>query len=310
MATTRAGVAELYTPIYDEFMMEGYAETSQISPQIFKQINDSTKEWKWDSISGLGEWVDASEGAGGGYEDPTLGYPKTLTQAKFWKKFQVSFEAVDQDEYALLKKQDSAKAMGRGGRMKVERDHAATLYDGFSTTGADSQYLYDTDHPSNRDATSTYRDNLLTGPLSHDNMELAEDQIADNFFDLAGVPCEPEGSPCVLVPPALKGRVARLFDERADILPATASQEQDAINRFAGMYESKVWKYLSAKLGGSDTGWHIVYPAMDMLVCVWNAKPHFTSWIDEDNEYYKYKGRMLYAQGAVDWRFGFASTGL
>lgn len=308
MATIRDTIAQLYTPIYDEFMLEGYSEATQISPSIYRQVMDSTKEWKWDILSALGEWVDANESAGGGYEDPTLGWPKTLTQAKFWKKFQVSFEAVDQDEYALLKKEESARSMGRGGRMKVEKDTASTLYNGFSTVGTDSQYLFDTDHPANRDATSTYRDNLLTGPLSHDNMELAESQIDDNFFDLAGVPCEPEGNPVVLVPPQIKGRCSRLFSERADLLPA--SVDRGAVNRFAGMYDWKAWRYLSKKLGGSDTAWYIIYPAMGMLVHVWSAKPHFTSWIDEDTEQYKFKGRMLYAQGAVDWRFGFASTGL
>jgi len=49
---------------------------------VFDQIDDKTKEYKFDGISGLGEWVDATEGSSGGYEDPVLGYAKTLTQDK------------------------------------------------------------------------------------------------------------------------------------------------------------------------------------------------------------------------------------
>jgi len=308
MATTRAALAALFTPIYDEFMYEGYAEHAQVSPKVFKQISDSTKDWKWDSLSSLGRWVDANEMASGGYEDPTLGYPKTLTQTKKWKKFQVSFETIDQEEYALMRKVDSAKSMGQGCRDKVEDDHAGTLRDGFTTTGADSQYLFDTDHPANRDATTTYRDNLLTGPLSHDNMELAEAQMSDNLFSLAGIPFVPTGKAQVLVPPQLKGRCSRLFNERADLLPA--SIDEGAINRFSGMYSWKDWIYLSAKLGGSDTAWYIIYPEMETLVSVWSAKPHYTSWIDEDIEAYNFKGRTLYIQGAVDWRGTFGSSGL
>ena len=151
MGLTRAQVAQLYTPIYDEFMLSVFKEDTQVHPQIFKVIDDSSKEYKVDSLSGIGEWVDANEGEGGGYETPVLGYPKTYTQAKKWKKFQVSFEAVDHDEYALLKKEGDAKSLGRGGRAKVERTTASELYSGFTTAGPDGQFLFDTDHPKNRE---------------------------------------------------------------------------------------------------------------------------------------------------------------
>lgn len=305
--TIRDTLAQLYTPIYDEFMLAVYDEPSQKHREIFKEIQDSTKEYKVDGLSGLGRWVSASEGSGGGYEDPVLDYPKTYTQAKFWKKFQVSFEAVDHDEYALLKKEEDARAMGRGARDKVEYDTAAILSGGFSTAGPDGQYLFSNSHPKNSEETGTTYDNLLDGAFSHDNLEAAETQITNNFFDLKGIPIAERANAYIVYPPALRGAVERVLSDRATERPGTTNRD---INRFAGRYKQLEWIYLSSIFGGSDTAWFIVFPDLGMLKIIWSAKPHFTSWIDEDNEYYKFKGRMLYACGADNWRLGFGSTGV
>lgn len=307
MATLRDSVAQLYTPIYDEFMLGVFDEPTQVHPQIFKVIDDNTKQYLVDDLSGLGIWESASEGEGGGYEDLTLGYPKTYTQGKFWKKFQVSFEAVDHDEYALLKRESDAKEMGRGGRAKVEKDCANTISNMFTVAGPDGQYGFDTDHPKNRDETGSLYDNLLTGAFSHDNLELAETQIANNLFSMAGLPIEPPEDPIILHPPALRGAVQRVLSERADERPGTTNRD---INRFAGMYRRVEWRYLAPWAGGSSTAWFIIFPSLGFFKIVWTARPHFTAWVDEDSEYYKFKGRMLYAQGYDNWRGSFGSTGV
>ena len=58
-------------------------------------------------------------------------------------------------------------------RAKIELDGAQRLYNGFGTdnTAPDGQYLWDSDHPKNREETGTTYDNLLTGAFSHDNLE-------------------------------------------------------------------------------------------------------------------------------------------
>lgn len=307
MATQRDNVAQLYTPIYDEFMLSTYKEESQVHPQVFQAIDDKTKDYKVDDLSGLGVWEAATEGESGGYEDPVLGYPKTLTQGKYWKKFQVSFEAVDQDEYALLKKEEDAKSMGRGARAKVEYDAAVALYNGFSVASPDGQYLFADAHPKNSEETGTTYDNLLSGAFSHDNLETAETQITNNYIGPDGIPIMPDEDPILLYPPALRGAVKRVLSDRALEQPDTTVRN---INRFAGRYQPIEWRWLASQFGGSDTAWYIIYKSMNMLKIVWSARPHFTAWVDEDKEYYKFKGRMLYALGATNWRCGFASTGL
>src|SRR3990167_6908791 len=152
MANTRTALSELLTPIYDEFMLIGFAEEAQVGPKVFTIKDDNTKEWQFDGISGTGEWELATELSSGGYEDLVLGYTKTITPLKYWKKIQVSFEASEEEEYAILKsKVTSAKQIGKGGNVKVERLMAAQIYGFFTTAGPDGQYLIDDDHPKNKE---------------------------------------------------------------------------------------------------------------------------------------------------------------
>jgi hypothetical protein len=131
--------------------------------------------------------------------------------------------------------------------------------------------------------------------------------MADNFKDPTGIPIPVPENALLVYPPALRGTVARLLSDRADLRPGTANND---INRFAGRYTPIEWRYLAADLGGSDTAWFIIFKFMNMLKIIWSAKPSFSSWIDEQLERYWFKGRMLFDCGAVDWRCGFGSTGL
>ncbi|MFA6067533.1 MAG: hypothetical protein WC810_03030 [Janthinobacterium sp.] len=305
-------MSELFTPIYDEFMLMGFKEETQVGTQIFNEIDDTTKDHKFDGISGTGEWEAANELAGGGYEDLVLAYVNTITPLKYWKKIKVSFEATDQDEYAMLKKKCvDAQQIGKGGRVKVEKLRAAVLINGLTTAGPDGQILFSNSHPKNRIETGVTYDNLLAGPLSHDNLELAEQQMAANYFDMKGLPIEVSENPQIVYPPALKGVANRLLSDRADYRPGpTTGHSEMEINRFAGRYNPLCWRYLSAALGGSDTAWYILFKEVGFLEMVWSARPSFDSWIDKDIEAYIFKGRLMAAASANDWRCGFASTGL
>jgi len=304
---TRNEQSQLYTPIYDEFFMSTFNEETQVHTKLFKAIDDHTKEYKEDSISALGRWVDANEGEGGGQETPVLGYAKTYEPEKKWKKLQITFEAVDQDEYALAKKEGDVKAMGRGGRDAVEAATSAILADGFATACPDGQYLFSNSHPKNSEETGTVYDNLLSGALSHTSLEAAETQIAQNAFDPKGIPIAMGEEAYLVHPPELKGQVFRLLSDRATEQPDTTLRNA---NRFSGKYTPVEWRYLSSALEGSATMWFIVYPALNMLKIIWQARPHFTSWIDNDLELYNFKGRMIFDTGASDWRSVWGSTGL
>ena len=82
------------------------------------------------------------------------------------------------------------------------------------------------------------------------------------------------------------------------------------INQFAGSYTSVIWKYINAKLGGTDTQWHIIFKELGFLKFIYSARPSFDNWVDKDIEAYVFKGRMFGVAGASDWRSIFSSTGL
>ena len=310
MATNRDRVLQLYTPIYDEFLFDSYKEKKQIHTEVFTEVMDKTLTRTTDSMSGLGEWEDSEEFDDGGFDDPVLGYSKTFTQEKRIKRFKVSFEAVDQDEYAILSKTHLAKNMGRGANANVERETSAIFNTGFSTAGPDGQYLFDSDHPKNRDETGTTYDNLLSGAFSHDNLEAAETEISANFVGEDGIPLHVDQDAILLHPPALRGAVERVLADRASGRPGTANND---INRFAGSgYKPVEWWWLGSGTGraGSNTAWYIVFPQHGFLEIVWSQKPQYHSWLDYGIEAYCFSGRMLYDCGAKNWRFGFGSTGV
>lgn len=313
MATNRDAVIDLYTPVYDEFLWDGYTSYKQVHQEVFKEIEDKTLTYLTNELSGLGEWEDSEEFDDGAYADPVLGYEKTYTQEKRLKRFKVSFEAVDMDEYAILSKVGLAKSMGYGGSCKVERETSAIFNTGFSTAGPDGQFFFDSDHPKNPDETGTTYDNLLSGAFSHDNLEAAETEISDNFISEDGLPIMPGEDPVILFPPNLRGTVERVLNERALERPGTANRD---INRFVGSgkkfnYKLVEWWWLAAGQGraGSDTAWYIVFPSLGHLKIIWSAKPHYNSWVDYGIEAYCFAGRMLYDCGFDNWRAAFGSTG-
>lgn len=312
MSNTRAGLSELFTPIYDEFMVMGFAEDRQIVPQIFDVIDDPTKEYKTDGVSGTGEWELATELSTSGYEDLVLGYANTIEPLKYRKKIEVSFEASAQEEYAVLKSQvTKAEQIGKGGRVKVERLGAATIYNVFSVAGPDGEYTASDAHPKNRVETGITYDNLLSGELSHDNLELAEKQISDNAYDMKGLPIMTAEDPILLYPPALKGRAERLLSDRAEYRPGQpVSHSENEINRFAGRYNPICWKMIGAKEGGTDTQWHIIYKELKFLKFVYGWRPKFDNWIDKDKQAYIFDGYMMCASDIIDWRSIWSSTGL
>jgi hypothetical protein len=305
---------QLYTPIYDKFLLGTFAEYSQQCTEFFVPIEDNTKDYLVDDLSGLGSWDETEEAEAGDTEDPVLGYPKTYTALKYTKTIQVSYEAVDDDEYALLKRDTQAAEMGTGARDRVERLHSTVLSGGFASAvnSPDGQFLWDSDHPKNRNETGTTYSNLLSGAFSHDNLELAETQITDNLYSMAGIPIPPTQEICLGHPPALRGGVKRVLSERAMERPGTANRD---INRFVGSgttynYKLVEWIYLNAANGGSDTAWFMIFKSFGYLKTIWRQRPHYQSWRDDNLEIYNFKGRMRLIAGADNWRCGFASTGV
>lgn len=305
---TRTELADLFTPIYDHFYSMTFDENSMVSPKLCDVITDSTKDWKYNAISGLGEWGSVDEDSDDGLDHFVIGYEGTSALAKYRKYFYVTFEVTEQMEYASLKAGISkAEALARGGRSAVENYVADKFYGGFSTAGADGEYLISAAHPKNPEETGITYSNLLSGAFSHDALEAAEKQIADNHFDLDGEPFDLTEKPILLYSPAINGTVQRVLNERANTRPGT---DHNDINIFAGKYIPLEWVRLSAAMGGSDTAWYIVFPGTKLFKFIWGQRPQFSSWIDNLKQRYYFDGWEHFHGVITDWRYLFGSTGL
>lgn len=307
---TRAELLDLYTPIYDEFVMIGAQSIAMKHSQFFDVIIDPTKDFKFNNISGLGPLEAADEDSDTGLDHFVIGYEGTISPAKYRKYFYVTFEASDQMEQAALKsKMLTAKVMGRSASARLELLTASLLINGFSVAGADGQYLISAAHPKNPEETGTTYDNLLSSAFSHDALEAAEQEISANFFDLDGMPMATfAGKPVIVYPSALRGAVQRVLSERADERPGVTTRD---INVYSGKYDFIEWDYLSAALGGSDTAWFIIYPMLKNLKLVKSsANAQTATWIDNLKQRYYFDCWLFGAVDAADWRGIFGSTGL
>ena len=65
-----------------------------------------------------------------------------------------------------------------------------------------------------------------------------------------------------------------------------------------------LYSYVASMFG------YIIYPSMKMAKLIWGQKPQFASWIDNLKHRYYFDGWEFFSTEAVDWRLGFASTGL
>ena len=302
MAVSRATNPQLYTPIYDKFLIEGYKAVPQVFPQIFTVLSDDSKEYKTDMLGGLGTWVSVDELGETPSEDLNQLWPKTFTHIKFGKSVIVSYEGVDDDEYAILSKANVVKAEGRGAARKADQDAADIINNSFTSTQTpDSQWLCDTDHPYSPTDATTLSNKITTAltPAALDEMEI---KIANNGKDSTGEVVDIEPT-TLLVPAALYGTAMEICDKRAWNLRGTADR---VLNRFAGVYNVLMWRRLTT----STTAWWLVVPKQDYgLKFVWRERPHYDAWVNHTIDAYDFKGRMRYSLGADDWRCIWGSTG-
>ena len=308
---TRLELLDLFTPIYDEFRVMKFAEPKHQYLKLFDVIDDPTHDWRFNAMSGLGAWEQVDEDSDEGLDHFVIGYEGVFSLAKYRKYFYVSFEVNEQNEYASLEaKSFKAEALGAGGRSRCERSAMGQLISAFTTAGADGVSVYNNSHPKNPEETGTTYDNLLVGPLSHDNLEAAETQISYNHFDMDGEPIQLDEKPYLVYAPSNAGVAERLLSDRAGGRPEI--DNRDEINRFSGKYIPMESVFISAASGmnGSDTAWHIIYPSMKNLKFIWGGRPDSTSWIDHKYQRYYFDSWMWFSSGIVDWRGMFGSTGL
>ena len=308
MALIRANLAEMYTPIYDKFWKEGYGEIEAVCLKFFEELSDKTIEMKLNQLSELTLYQGFGELESVPQDNLKTLYPVILKHKKFGKRIEVSYEAVDDEEYALLSKTLLAKEYGRQAKRTKEFYMTKLIANAF-TASADYHSQEGASVAICGDHTTlvagTIVNNKITTQFSHDALEEMEQKVIDNARNSRGdiIPLLPRMKYLVCHPKLLR-RIQRVLSERAERRPDVTSGD---ITVFAGTYQPLSLPYL-AQFSGTEKYWGLVIP-QGGLVITKREDAGFTGWVNNDIKSYVFDSYMRFVVGVYDWRAIWMSDG-
>lgn len=304
---------KLLEPGLRKIFFESYDEIPEQYPMIYNMNTSSkAKETDW-GMGAFGDWVQrADQFSEVDYKTLSPGLERTYTHSAFTQGFMITKEMMDDEQYNQMNKM--AKAMGRSGRAKVEKDAITILTKGFATlvdgttanTGGeiyDTSFLFADDHPLLDSA--EVGSNLVEGPLSDAKLKEIVTKMRATV-DEAGNLIQARVDK-LIIPPALEDTAKRILHSTQ----ISGGQLNDT-NEYLSQYGIKivVMDYLGAAAGGSDTAWFVQDSSLHELNFFWRVKPEFKWTEDFDTFVAKYRGYMRYSFGVSDWRGIAGSLGL
>jgi len=316
MAGTKDLWTDLYTPLFDVMLLAVFEEYELVCETLFTVEEDDSEKVEKSQMSGFGIWNAIAEGEGITQEEHVQMYNESYTHGEFGDGFNVTFNALKDDEYAVLKRMDNPKVLGVGSRARLETDSASILENAFDTGGSynwgDGVSLCNDSHPKNPDETGTVYDNKLSGSasvLGETALTAMEVLFSANCKTPKGIKVEMPRMGYLVVPFALYDEALRLVAPRAIERPNTAARD---INIYAKGKESWVnytvipWQYLD-----TATQWFVIYPSLEPLCLIYREKPYYDSWVDRDNRRYNFEGAMRFSVGVNPggWRGVWGSAG-
>lgn len=299
----RSDFPDILEPGFRKIFNDAYKEKPTQYEKVFNVLSSTKQDERDSSVSGFGLFDEHSEKEALHYEDPVQGYDVRYVHKKYAKGFRVTEEAVDDDQYNVLKKK--AAALGRAARRTIETKAANILNLGFGTTettGGDGKALFAADHPL-ADSVST-QNNTDTAALAETalkNAYIAMQQTLDDKGQLVEVmPSK------LVVPPALRDTAKILIESRG----RTNTAYTNEVNPYENEFEVIVWAYLGGAVSnGSDTAWYLIDPDVSQLNFFWRKPLTF----GQDNAFSTdealYKAKMRFSVGFSDWRGVYGSTG-
>ena len=304
---------KLLEPGLRKIFFESYTEIPEQYPMIYNMNTSSkAKETDW-GMGAFGDWtVRADQFDTVDYKTLSPGLERTYVHSAFTQGFMITKEMADDEQYKQMNKM--AKAMGRSGRAKVEKDAITVLTKGFATlldgttanTGGeiyDGVFLFSAAHPLLDSA--ELGDNLVSGALTDANLKVAIQKMRATV-DEAGNLIQAKADK-LIVPPALEDTARRILHSTQ-----LSGGDLNDTNEFLKGYGIKivVMDYLGATSGGSDTCWFLQDSSLNELNFFWRTKPEFKWTEDFDTFVAKYRGYMRYSFGVSDWRGNVGSQGL
>jgi len=296
MAMTQDNFGQLLTPIHKKITVNSYNEKAPQYPSIYRIEIGTQKTVSYPHLGSLGEWQENTEGAVINESDMSQGYTASVEPIRYDNGYSITWELVKDDQYNVMRglgKGGSAKGLGKGIRVVLEKLAANLINNGFATACYDGQYLFDTDHPSaDSDTTGS---NLISGALTDANMKTALTNFSQQI-DEAGMYIQSMADIWF---------IARNLDFTAQTIQQssmTAGELSNNTNTVPRM-RLQVLDYLT------DGYWGLKDSSIDNLIFTWWDKPMFDSMqISKTIDWFMY-GYTRANVVAMDWRGIAASPG-
>lgn len=121
------------------------AQEVTVYDRIFQVHNATLPTERVRSVGDFGPQTQMGHGADYPFERFLDGRETSFTAVKYGKAFGINEEAIDDDQYGVVKR--SSEKLGRSRRVTKEYVAAAVFNNGFATALADGKVLFASDHP-------------------------------------------------------------------------------------------------------------------------------------------------------------------
>lgn len=271
-------------------------DPEDLIPRIFN-VHTSQKAQESDySMTTIGTFVEKGPLQNFEYEQIGKGYKSTYTHATYGKGVRTEKEAIDDEQYGLLKKR--SQLLANSSKRTRARHWVTWLEAGFTTTwnSTEGQYLFDTDHPLDPRAgtppsphAAGYGKNLITGGLSIANLQLAI-RMLQTCPDAMGEPMEMQAK-YLLVPSDLQFLAKQILKSTGEY-----DSPNNTINTIANAMEVIVVPRFT-----NATNWYVV---ADKTELHWFDREalNTTEKYEDDPGLFRQTARMRFSYGASDWR--------
>lgn len=273
-----------YTDFYGETMLpalrdvidRGYRSRPPQFSQVFN-MNPSTRSIEqFSQVSGVGRFVQLTEGGKIRYDQPVQGFKSTFKHVRWGLAVPTTIDVVEDDEWSLINTMH--RDLGWSCQETRELDAVSTFNNGFTSgvNGPDAVPLFSASHPLYK--IGGLQSNLMTAA----DLDIYSLQTALTAFELQK---RPSGefihiNAAKLIVHPNNRFVAYALTKSPDD-PSTANRSVNPVlGAEDGMPTTFVWRYLS-----SSTAWFIAGEPQDTgLVWFDRKKPYTKSWTDDETE--------------------------
>lgn len=269
-----------------KFLHEGLATHPDSSAELFNVIDSSQAIYRFHDSWGPRQIGKSSEGAATSELDRQKGYETTANPQVFKNKVSASSEWIRWNQYPQIY-QDS-KDLGEAAIYSINLFGAGVLINAFSTSYTsygDALPLCSSVH-TRPDGGSTQGNGNTSGiTLTETNEETAVVALKQQLSGTGRKLNVAGGRLTAVVPEQLEKEAVIINDSK--LRSGTANND---LNWYLGRVSVFVHPFIGADVSdldgnsGSDTAWYLMVRGQHGLTFIWDKRPIYRSWEDEDTD--------------------------